>query len=62
LDGLAALRLDNVQVRNLGGALSAPEVSERHLQLAKRRLESFAFVGLTVRYEESLALLAVTMG
>ncbi|MEN8132683.1 MAG: sulfotransferase family 2 domain-containing protein [Pseudomonadota bacterium] len=59
---LVDLRLDNVQVRNVSGALTVPDLSEHHLELAKRSLESFAFVGLAERFEESLTLLAATMG
>lgn len=58
--------LDNFQVRLLSGASSigVPKggMTRAMLEAAKANLSGFAVVGLTERFEESLALLAVRFG
>lgn len=61
------LKYLNIQVRELANDRLGEEIykefkEKNALQIAKERLEEFAFIGLLERYQESLYLLAFTFG
>ena len=61
------LKYLNIQVRELANDRLGEEIYKEFkekdaLQIAKERLEEFAFIGLLERYQESLYLLAFTFG
>jgi hypothetical protein len=64
----AAHFLDNCQVRYIAGQRGKPiqvpfgECTDEMLELALERLERFAFVGLTHRFDESVVLLKRALG
>ena len=60
-------RLNNRQVRQIVGAIEGREAFEgvpgaQLVEIAKKRLEEFAFFGLTERFRESVTLLSYTFG